>query len=90
MYCKTISLSNVDQCDATYLIADLLPKQRRIFPFPYQKADGRVLQILVLAGVDEFDLNEGLDGAAPGLLAVHARAFLLFNIRLSYAISYAA
>lgn len=52
-----------------------LPKQRPVFPFPDDDAHDGVLHVLVLV-VEELDQDKGLGGAAPGLPAVHARAFL--------------
>lgn len=74
----------VDAHEATYLVTNLFPQKRRILPLPYYDADGRVLDFLVLVRIDEFDLDERIDWATPGLLAVHARAFLLIILRLRF------
>lgn len=59
-----------------------LSEQQRVFPFPDDYADCWVVDVLVPVVLYEFDVDEGLNLAAPRFLAVHARTFLGVILRL--------
>ena len=82
--CERVSLTR-QGVRATNLVDGLvrrLPQQQRVFPFPDNHGDCRVLYVLVRVALDKLDVDEGLDLAAPGFLAIHARAFLGVILRL--------